>query len=441
MADGRQNRASEGVVTVRFPRTDFPQQGWIRKATGSADALFEAANAYGWYSASQSYRPYERTQNYGAYGNKIRSNRDFYQTEPQQGWIRKPTVNNLTTDFYEALTDFGWYGATQAYRSYERTQKYGAYGNKIRSNRDFYQTSPNQGWQAKPVLSLYEAYTGFGWYKPTQDFRSTDKLIKYGKRTLNQHPYYQTSPLDFGWYPTIPIAFDPAVGDWYIHETMTGLRRNVRWRPTEPLERPEDPNQFLGELHGWADPVDPAIKPSFNRSRFRVTEPLARPNNPNEFLGELHAWSDPVDPRTPRAKNFWRPTEPAQISWLLDAPDALSKTFSWTNPVQPRTTITRRWPQAWGDQATATWQPNFAFDPSLYASFSMYSDSRMGKRSGISMLGHSFYDMSWLKDVLSLTDGVTVDEYLFYYHYRRRRTLDAIAKKKAIAKRHRRRRI
>lgn len=114
MADSARNRSSEGVHTSVFPRTDFPQQGWIRKPTvnGTVNDFYEAIKGFGWFSQTQSFRSNEHQISYGA---RIRSLvRPFYQTEPQQGWIRKPTVNGATNDLYEAITDFGWYGRTNS---------------------------------------------------------------------------------------------------------------------------------------------------------------------------------------------------------------------------------------------------------------------------------------------------------------------------------------
>src|SRR6478735_5105558 len=108
------------ILQLQVPRPDFPQFGWIRKPTvaGTTGDFYEALTGFGWYGLTQSYRPYEKSINYGP--KAVQSFRAWYDSQPQQGWMEKPIVSGTTGDLYEAITMYGWYTEPQAYRSHER---------------------------------------------------------------------------------------------------------------------------------------------------------------------------------------------------------------------------------------------------------------------------------------------------------------------------------
>jgi len=146
---------------------------------------------------------------------------------PQFGWIRKPTVNGTTGDFYEALTGFGWYGLTQSYRPYERLIRYGTNAHPFRC---WYDSQPQQGWMAKPVLTggtaLYEARTGYGWYPETQAYRGYEKLIQYGPRPSALRVWYESKVNVFN-----PNLFDLDDRWPAIAQDSTLPRMNTRLYP------------------------------------------------------------------------------------------------------------------------------------------------------------------------------------------------------------------
>src|SRR3990172_5697635 len=78
------------VKRIRHPRTDFPQNGWLYKATvdGATNDLYETTTDYGWYTQTQtqSFRVDERTTGYGPCAKRTQQ---FYTDFPQQGWIDK----------------------------------------------------------------------------------------------------------------------------------------------------------------------------------------------------------------------------------------------------------------------------------------------------------------------------------------------------------------
>lgn len=86
---------------------------------------------------------------------------------PQQGWIRKPTVEGTTGDFYEAGTDFGWYRPTQ---------------------------SENE--EPRPRYA-------------------------YPRRNL---PFYDTQPEPV-WFTTLPAGFDPSQQSWFISSERIAARK------------------------------------------------------------------------------------------------------------------------------------------------------------------------------------------------------------------------
>ncbi len=237
---GRQHRPGEGVTTVRFPRTDFPQDGWLRKATvnGTTGDFYEDAFDFGWFSETQSYRPYEKTIGYGP--KRIESFRAFYQTEPQQGWLLKPKVAGTTSDLYEQDTDFGWWSETQSYRPNEQTIRYGP--KKIGNKQEFYKTEPQQGWLAKPIISFYEPNSGIGWLEET----ATWITPKHPARDLDRWDQDDANfdIVNFG------STFDPSLQTWTSPDVRMGVRKpNVVMRPAglEPV--------FIGN-QDWGLPAD-----------------------------------------------------------------------------------------------------------------------------------------------------------------------------------------
>lgn len=272
-----QGRNSEGVRVIRHPRSEGAiEQGWIRKPTGT---LFEAVNAYGWYSESQSYRPYERTSGYGA---RCGPNHDFYQTAPEQGWLRKPTGT-----FYEAVSGYGWY-----HDSFFSTPRHPA--------RDLERWDQDDA--TFDVIVVSPAIND--WFQDTV-------------RTAPGPRYLRDAGQSVGWiFPTLPVSsYDPAPQDWTIHTERMGLEMRVQRYTNPDLSWLAN----VSPITGWNAPVDRLgtgaryqRDTNVDRSYLAIVTP--------PFDPALQAWSIPAD-RMAHALGRWTAETNPTYGWIT--PDLL----------------------------------------------------------------------------------------------------------------------
>jgi len=224
------NRSSEGVVAIRHPRTDFPQMGWLSKATIT---FYEPNSGFGWFSETQSYLP---NQNRNGYKTRQRAIRPFYQTEPQQGWLNKPVNPNL----YEANTGTAWLAQTATWitpkhpaRDLDRWDQDDTNFDVINFSQAFnpalqdwhietVQTRKRKWWTSDPQQFdwLYQNVlvdpSVFLWTIPDVRTRARNAAIPRG-----------SEPQDTSWaFPNLPAVFDPAIQNWLqqTDRTAPGLR-------------------------------------------------------------------------------------------------------------------------------------------------------------------------------------------------------------------------
>ena len=528
------NRSSEGVVAIRHPRTDFPQMGWLSKATST---FYEPNSGFGWFSETQSFRP-DTTKLF--YGGKSRSNvRQFYQTEPQQGWLNKPVNLNL----YEANRGFGWFSETQSYRPNENRNGYRTRQSAV---RPFYQTEPQQGWIGKPNLTLYEARGGTAWFSQTQTWvtpkhpaRDLDRwdqndatfdvinfTAAFDPSLLNwqipsaripNHPardldrwdqddanfdvvnfaqafdpaiqdwhidsartsqrlgrFLRDTNTDVAWInQNLPVVFDPAIQDWHIDSARTAKKLGTFLRETAP------DNSWMGDhaqLNEWDIPADrmrlgpryqrdtntdvswifpnlPAFDPStqnWTSDSPRTTKSLGRFIRETSFdtawMGAQYAWPIPSDRMAP-GRQYRRDTN-TDVAWIFPNLPVVFDPAIQDWKIHSHTYRSRAW---WSDRPLpiAWLVPSVVFDPALWPGTTIDSHRRWNKRTGqwqpdldnawlqtsvtvnqpfdattqfaaIGIPGtrtpagarlqvaryQSFYDLSWLHDVIPLTDPV-----------------------------------
>lgn len=355
----RQNRAGDMVVTVRHPRTDFPQQGWIRKATvkGTVNDFYEANVGFGWFSQTQSYRMPDR---------EIRKTRSvlrpYYQTEPQLGPLFK-AIGTYDTRF-EFNKAYGWYPQTQVFIVPERAST------RRRSQiRPYYQTEPQQGWLDKPIVNgtvndFYNASTGFGFFPQTQ-YPRVDPPARQHPRNLVQ---WRARSKGFAVSAEETIGIHPGLLDWTNKQTMTPKRKNINWRPTEPQGQPLNPNTFDLDRR-WPAIAEKNIPRPVPGKKWYTSDPMqfgwVYTNLPAVFDPSLYDWFVHGDMTKPQ-KNKWRPTEPAQSTWL--EPNQYDTDIRWPAIAEkniPRPVPGKKWYSSDPQQFDWLYQ-NVLVDPSLY---------------------------------------------------------------------------
>lgn len=364
MADQQpQGRNSEGVVAIRHPRSEGAiEQGWLAKATGSG-TFYEARTDFGWYSATQSIRAQGAVRFYGERGRRTEL---YYQTAPEQGWLRKPTGT-----FYEARTGFGWYHDTFA-----STPRHPA--------RDL------DRWDQDDTNFdvIVNAPAINDWFQDTVRTASGPRYLRDGGQSV-------------GWiFPTLPVSsYDPAPQDWTIHTERMGLE----------LRGPRDTTPDLSwlanasALTGWNLPADRV-------SRLAHLWPDTQQTNP--WLGSVSpivGWNAPTD-RLSRALGSWKRETSSDLSWL--SPN-LPQTFDpalqgWIIPADRMAHALGRW--------TAETNPTYGwitpdllivFDPAVFPGIAELVGWSTPKSASLSMQRAVFvYDLSWLHDVIPLTDPV-----------------------------------
>ena len=334
------NRSSEGVVAIRHPRTDFPQMGWLSKATIT---FYEPNSGFGWFSETQSYLP---NANINGYRTRKRSVRPFYQTEPQQGWLNKPVNLNL----YEANSGFGWFSETQSFRPDQTKLRYGA---KSRSKvLQFYQTQPGDVYDPSVLARLHTS-----WVIPSERLRPhpARDLDRWDQDDANFDVVNFTAAFDpslLNWQipsariPNHPArdldrwdqddanfdvvnfaqAFDPATQDWHIDSALTSKRLGRFLRETVP------DNAWMGDhaqLNAWGIPAD-RMRLGLRYQRDTNTDvswifptlPVFDPVNFN--------WTQQTE-QTQGGKTYQRDTNP-DTSWMFpNLPAAFDpSTQNWT---------------------------------------------------------------------------------------------------------------
>ena len=99
---------STRVDTKVYPRPDFPQQGWINKATGT---LFEQASGFQVPPYEQLWASYRMPDELATVSNTGKRQLQWYTDFPQQGWIDKVPGNLYEAFFWPAIetsSDFSY---------------------------------------------------------------------------------------------------------------------------------------------------------------------------------------------------------------------------------------------------------------------------------------------------------------------------------------------
>ena len=328
------NRSSEGVVAIRHPRTDFPQMGWLSKATLT---FYEPNDGFGWWSETQSFRPNENPLGYRT---RQRSPRVFYQTEPQQGWLNKPVNLNL----YEANTGFGWFSETHSFRPNERTIGSGAWRGPRHA---FYQTKPSEVYDPSVLARLHTS-----WSIPSERTRA------HAARDLDRWDQDDAN-FDVITFTT----FDPAQQEWHIETVKTRTRK---WWSSDPQPFDwlyqnvlVDPSVFL-----WTMP-DVRTR-ARNAAIPRGSEPQdtswVYQNLPLVFDPATQTWM--ADTTSTRTRKWWSSDPHPQFDWLYQNVLVDPSLYSWSIDSQWKPNR-RPWSSDPHPQFDWLFQ-NVLFDPLLY---------------------------------------------------------------------------
>ena len=379
------NRSSEGVVAIRHPRTDFPQQGWLGKGAG-AGVYYEASVGFGWWSETQSFRPNESANLYGPLRGRRGKNRGFYQTEPQQGWIGKPNLTGGAA-LYEAGTGFGWWSETQSFRPNESANLYGPLRGRRGKNHYFYQTQ-------QEVINFSQAF----------DPALQDWCIDSGRTSQLLGRFLRDTNTDVSWlFPTLPVVFDPAIQEWTQSTDRTAPGPRYRL----------DTNTDIS----WIFPNLPAFDPALQD----WTQATTRTATGKRYQRDTNTDVSWIFPTLPVF-------DPATCPWAVqsDLPQRKSSSYLQrrTGPAGfavydpafwPATTIHsyRLWKAPKG-----LWQPDLdnawiqtsippPFDATTQFAALGIPGTRTTARARLLVSRYqSFYDLSFVHDVIPLTDPV-----------------------------------